>query len=268
MRRLSISLCLVSIMTMLLAAPVLAAPPANDTFAGSVAIGTLPFNVTLDTTEATTDADDVQWNASCGAPATDASVWYSLTSASDMAILVDTTGTDYTAGIAIVTGAPGTFQTVACGPDAVAFLAEAGVTYSIVVFDDQIDGGGNGGMLNLTVDAAPPPPLVDVTVDPVGRFDSRTGSATISGTVTCTGEAEFTSIEVELRQRAGRVIITGFGSTGFVCDGTTQEWSVEVFGQNGLFKGGRAASLTFAIACGPIECGADFEETTVRLRGG
>ena len=270
MRRLSISVCLVSILSLVLAAPALAAPPSNDTFAGAVVIGSLPFTDTVDTTEATTDAVDEQANEECGAPATDASVWYSITPTSDMSILVDASDATYGAGILVVTGAPapGTFEHVACGPFAIAFSATAGVTYSIVVFDFQEDGGGNGGILHLTVDVAPPPPVIEVTVDPVGQFDSRTGSATVSGTVTCTGDSNPGFLDVQLRQRAGRVIISGSGGTGFACDGTTQEWTIEIFGDNGLFKGGRAEVLAFAIACGEVFCGETFQETTVHLRGG
>ena len=51
----------------------LAVAPANDVYAGlePIAIGD---SLSVDTTEATTDADDVEVNAECGAPATDASV--------------------------------------------------------------------------------------------------------------------------------------------------------------------------------------------------
>jgi hypothetical protein len=55
----------------------LAAPPANDTFANATQ-ALIRFSEVLDTTEATTDSDDAQLNESCGAPATDASVWYVL----------------------------------------------------------------------------------------------------------------------------------------------------------------------------------------------
>jgi hypothetical protein len=69
-----------------------------------------------------------------------------------------------------------------------------------------------------------------------------------------------TFIDVEVRQRVGRFTITGFGSTDFICDGTTQTWAVEVFGQTGQFRGGHAVSVTFAVACGEFSCGEDFEE--------
>ena len=267
MKRLSIVLSLVVLFSLTLVTPALAAAPANDTYAGRTTIGGLPFSETIDTSEATTDADDAEWNATCGAPATDASVWYEWTADGDSILIADASGSDYTVGITVVTGAPGTFELVACGPDALAFEAIDGETYSIVAFDDQFDGAGNGGSLSLLVDVAPPPPVVDVTVDPVASFDAHTGSVTVTGTVTCTGTTDLGFIDLQLRQRAGRVIINGYGFAEFVCDGTTQPWSAEVFGDNGLFRGGRAASVTFAVACGVVECGADVEEVTIRIRG-
>jgi hypothetical protein len=265
MKRLAVLISLAVLSSLTFAAPVLAAVPGNDTYAGRTVIASLPFNDIVDTSEATTDADDVELNAGC-APATDASVWYELTAAADGAILVDVSASDYSAGVLVGTGNPGSFSLEACGPGAVVFSAVNGQTYTILAFDDQLDGGGNGGTLSITVDVAPPPPTVDVTVDPVGHFN-KSGSATISGTVTCSGEVEFTFIDVQLTQRVGRFSITGFGFVeGFVCDGTTQPWSVEVFGSNGLFKGGRAVAVTFAVACDAFSCGEDFEQTTVRLR--
>jgi len=249
------------------ATPVMAAAPSNDTFSGSISIAAIPFATTLDTTEATTDADDAEWNGQCGAPATDASVWYSLTPAVDAGYVIDASQSDYSAGIAVMSGSPGSFFVEACGPGAIGFAAASGVAYSIAVFDDQLDGSGSGGTLQLVVDTIPPPPTVDVTVDPVAHFDSRTGSATVTGTVTCSGDAFDTFVEVQLRQRVGRFIISGFGgSSGFTCDGTSQSWSAEIVADNGLFRGGKAANVTVAFACGPFECGTDFEETTVRLR--
>src|SRR5688500_14132605 len=77
----------------------LAAPPGNDTFGGATP-ATLGFSEVLDTTEATTDADDAQLNASCGAPATDASVWYSF-AGSDTGVVVDVSQSDYPAGVLV-----------------------------------------------------------------------------------------------------------------------------------------------------------------------
>jgi hypothetical protein len=266
-KRLAILVGLTAILNLALISPVLAAAPANDTYDGAIAIVAVPFSDSVDTTEATTDANDVEMNPEeCGAPATDASVWYQLTLASDAFLIVDVSASSYTAGLIVATGSPGGFSFVTCGPSAVVFEALAGETYTILAFDDQQDGGGNGGTLEITVDTAPPPPEVDVTVDGTGHFDAQSGSATITGTVTCSGVADFSFIDVELRQTVGRFVVSGFGSTDFTCDGTTQAWSVEIFPDSGLFKGGRAVAVTFAVACGAIDCGEDFEEQIVRLR--
>ena len=265
MKRVAFLISIVALLSLGMAAPVLAAVPGNDTYAGRTVIGSAPFGESVDTTEATSDADDAEANAQCGAPATEASVWYELTAASDGGLVVDVSTSTYPAGVTIVTGSSGSFELVTCGPFAVAFGAAAGQTYAILVFDFEA-GASNGGTLNITVDELPPPPVVDVTVDPVGHFNPRTGSATITGNVACTGAAEFAFIQVQLRQTVGRFTITGFGFNEFLCDGTTQPWSVEVFADNGLFRGGRAVSVTFAQACTVFGCGEDFEERIVMLR--
>jgi hypothetical protein len=268
MKRAATVIGLVALFLITTASPVLAAPPrpGNDDYDGRTVIGSIPFSDSVDTTRAGTDADDEEINAQCGAPATDASVWYEYTAPADGSILVDVSGSSYSAGVAVATGSPGSFSVIACGPGFTAFATVAGETYTILAFDDQQDGAGNGGRLEIVVDVAPPPPEVDVTVDPTGTFNSQTGSATITGSVTCTGQADFAFIDLEVRQRVGRFVISGFGSTDFTCDGTTQSWSVEVVPSNGVFKGGQAVTVTFAVACGPIECGFDEQQTTVKLR--
>ncbi len=265
MKRFAILTSLFMAGSLAFAAPVLAAVPGNDLYGGRTVIGSIPFSESVDTTEATTDADDAEANAQCGAPATEASTWYEITAAADGGLVVDVSSSTYAAGVIVATGSPGSLSVINCGPFAVAFGTSAGQTYAILVFDFEV-GAGNGGTLNITVDEIPPPPVVDVTVDPVGQFNARTGSATITGTVTCTGAADFAFIEVQLRQAVGRFTITGFGFIEFPCDGTSQSWSVEVFADNGLFKGGRSLAVTFAVACGVFDCGFDFEERVVRLR--
>ena len=193
-------------------------------------------------------------------------MWYQITPTADMGIVVDVSSSDYSAGVIITSGAPGSFTLEACGPGATAWLATAGVTYTILAFDDQEDGGGNGGTLNLHVAEVPPPPEVTLTVNPRGTFNSRTGGATISGTVTCVGEAEFAYIDISVRQKTGRLFIEGGGFIeSFTCDGTTQAWSAAIVPFNGVFKGGRATTVTFAVACGTFQCGEGFDESTVSL---
>jgi hypothetical protein len=244
-----------------------AAVPTNDTYPGAIPIGALPFTTTLDTTEATTDADDANANDTCGAPATDASVWYALSSGVDGAALVDVSASSYSAGVLVVTGAPGAFQIVACGPRRIAFPVSAGTTYHLLIIDDQADGGGNGGALVLTVDSAPPPPVIAATVDPTGAFDPHAGTATVHGTIMCSGVVDFAFVDVQVRQPVGRGEVTGVGSLDVRCNGSVNPWSVEVVpdGAGTKFSGGKAASLTFAVACGPLQCSVDFQEYDVRL---
>lgn len=249
------------------AVPALAAPPVNDTFPNATPV-TVGFNEQLDTTEATTDSDDAQLNEQCGAPNTDASVWYVLEGV-DQIVKVDTTGTDYFAGVAVGVGTQGNLAIVACGPDAVAFFAEVGTTYYILAFDDQFDGGGNGGTLNITITEAPPAPTLTLTVDPVGKFNSKTGVATITGTYVCT-DAESLEAFLTVRQDVGRFAVLGDGAffeTG-TCDGQTHAWFAEVIPFNGKFGGGKAATITVALACGQFQCTDGYIEQTVMLRGG
>ena len=263
MKRLAF-LVVVALCSLGLAAPVLAAAPSNDTYATRHVIDALPFSDSLNTSEATTDALDVEANQ-CGAPFTDASVWYEFVPNADAQIIIDTQGSDYATGIFVLTGTPGSFTLQACGAGGVFVGASAGVTLTILVFD--YDGEGNGGNLELTASLVPPPPVVDLTVNPGGSFDSRTGLATIRGTVTCTSGLEVGKnfLSVQLTQAVGRIKFSGEGWTDFACDGTAHAWQVEIGAANGKFGGGKATVLAFAFACS-FDCGEDSVERTVTLK--
>jgi hypothetical protein len=245
-----------------------AAAPSNDTIGGATVIGSIPYSTTEDTTGATTDAVDTQANTDCGAPATDASVWFKHTATSDTDLVADVSGSDYSAGVLIATGTPGNLSLESCGPGFAPFHETNGTTYYILAFDDQGDEGGNGGQLAFTLDVPPPAPEISaLTVDPVGHF-TRQGSAFISGTVTCTAEAvEFSELDVTLRQTVGRVGIEGFGSGELVCDGASHAWSVEVVPFSGRFAGGRARADVDAFVCNVTDCADSFiGNQPIRLR--
>lgn len=245
-----------------------AAAPSNDTFAGATAFALVPFSQTLDTTEATTDAIDAEANTDCGAPATEASVWYAFTAPSSQVYLVDVSQSNYPAGVTVVTGAPGAFTFKNCGPRRTFFGAAAGQTYYILVFD-FIPGGTNGGTQLISVNLAPPPPEVHLTIDPFGHFVARTGVVTVTGTFTCSGAVEGqVFVAAGLTQNVGRLIISGFRYRVFpaICDGTPQPWTLTIRGQNGRFGGGRATISAEVFVCGPLQCAEDFAEQTIRLR--
>lgn len=241
-----------------------AAPPSNDTFAGATPV--MPgFSEELDTSEATTDVDDFQLNATCGSPATDASVWYALTATTDTGVVIDVSHSSYSASVLVGVGTRGNLNTITCGAFTVGFRVAAGTTYYVLAVDNQIDGGGNGGTLRISFNESPLP-TVDVTIDPVGRVNARTGVATINGTYTCIGDR--IDVEGEVRQNVRHRTIHGFifFSDLSTCDGTTRSWSADVFQADGRFRRGKAVTVTTAFSCNFFECAQDVEERTVRLR--
>jgi hypothetical protein len=248
-----------------LAGPAYAAPPSNDTYAGRTVLASGSITQTVDTTEATTDADDAELGGLCDVPATDASVWYQATATADTLAVAKVTQSSYSARAIVATGSPGNWTVLGCW-SYVSWWATAGETYTVLVVDDQLDGGGNGGELGVAISVAPP--AIDVTVDPVGHFNATTGSATVSGTVTCSGTDDWPYVHVELRQAVGRVsTVRGTGYRVVTCDGSTQAWSIEVVPEYGKFTGGRATNVTYGEACRDMfVCAYDQEDVIIMLR--
>lgn len=245
------------------ATPALAAgAPANDTLA-SAKLVTLGFSESLDTTQATADADDAQLNADCGAPATDATVWYAIDGTGG-GIKVDVSASNYSAGVIVAVGTPGSLTTLTCAPLSVAFRAEAGTRYYVLIFDDQGDGSGNGGALSIQFQQALVPDL-DFSVNQYGSFDSRSGAATVRGSYTCSAGANFI-IFVDGVQKVGRGAVTGFEVFEGVCDNTLHPWSVVLIPDFGKFAGGQLQVNAFGIAFGD-DLNTEQEITqTVKLR--
>jgi hypothetical protein len=250
------------------ATPALAAgPPSNDKIAGATTITALPFSDEIDTTKASTDAEETAAGQPCrdfGAPAIEKAVWYTYTATSNVTLRVVTSTSSYTTGIAVYNGTPSASTFVTCAPGQLTTSVAAGQTVYLMIFGDQP--GSAGGTLRISVQEAPPPPEVSLTVDPTGTFDSQSGSATISGTVTCTGVADFAGLNGSLTQSVGRFTINGFFFTSFTCDGTTQPWTATVTPQNGKFAGGQATVQASAFACNSSGCGQDSVTQQVRLR--
>ena len=246
----------------------LASVPTNDSFSGATVVSA-PFNELLNTTEATTDADDAQLNASCGAPATDASVWYALTPVADVQVVIDVSQSDYSAGVLVGVGSQGNLLTVACGPGTVNFFATADTTYYVLAIDDQFDGGGNGGSLSISFSEIQATTLDAFTVDRFGYVDAKTGIARISGTYACS-HGDFLQTFVDARQNVGRFTILGSGSFAVygTCDGGSHAWAADVFPWNGKFAGGKSMTVTFAYTCGSFNCAYGYVQRTVVLRGG
>jgi hypothetical protein len=247
------------------ASPASAAPPLNDTIDTAKAITAVPYADTVDTTEATTDAEDAAINASCGAPVTNGSVWYTL-QASLPLYLVDVSQSDFEAGVIVATGTPGNLSIVTCGPLSVAFEAVPGETYYVMAFSDTP--GVVGGQLSIAVSEGEPAPKIAMTVDDVGKVNRSSGYATISGTYTCAGTADFVAVQGRLQQQQGDIQVGGFFELQNLPCGGTFPWSIEVAPESGKYKRGLAATAATSIACNSIGC--NFYDTTevVQLRNG
>ena len=244
------------------AQPALAAPPANDDFDNAIVIGALPFQDTQDTTEATTAPDDPD----CVGRAH--TVWYRFTPTADATIVAHTAGSDYDTTLSAYTGTRGSLTQIACNDDAIGLQSRiqldvtAGTTYHFMAgsFDDS-----PGGTLVFTVQELPPPMELAVDLAPDGTVD-RNGVATLHGTLTCSREGQI-DLTVGLRQRVGERVSIGYADTTIACDGTEQ-WSVEVVGETGRFRPGRAFGIAVARFEDPArqEVITDRDDGTVRLR--
>jgi hypothetical protein len=75
----------------------------NDDFDSPTMVPSLPFNETLNTSSATSTADDPPLSA-CERSAGSATVWYRYTPSSNVVLNIDTYGSDYDTMLAVWTG--------------------------------------------------------------------------------------------------------------------------------------------------------------------
>lgn len=245
----------------LAAAPAHAAPPGNDESSGAVALH-LGDRVVEDTSQATTTAQDAALNANCGAPATNASVWYTYAPTVSRKVVLDTTASSYSGGVLIFKGTPTADSLVACGPGTVGLSARAGQTYYIMVISDT---AVNGGTLVLTLKKAPPPPRVHVSVARRG-VAYRGGAARIHGRYLCKRGESFAAIDSRLFQRAGRLKIQAESGMEIRCDGKRHHWSARLVSPVGTYAQGRAVARVRIDACGIFVCRHDRVRRHVHLR--
>ena len=240
-----------------------AAPAPNDTPATATVVPGIPSSFSQDTTGATTDALDAALNANCGAPFTNASVWFAYTDPDGGGVLADMSASSYSGGFMVTEGDPTQGNLVACGATTVGFTTSPGQTYYVVAFSDTAT---IGGQLEVTFDEAPPAPEATVTVDRQA-VAYKDGSAKLTGTYTCTNADDFGSdVSGTLTQQVGRVKITGdFFVNPIQCDGAVHTWEAIAYSQNGLFRGGKGATVAFAWACGAFECSIGYTEQAVKL---
>jgi hypothetical protein len=235
--------------------------PPNDTFEQATVIPSLPFSQVLNTTQATIDSTDAEALAACDLPfpvSIAASVWYEYTPPADQSLFISTSGSSYSTGVGVLTGSPGSLSAVTCFQTLASFSLTAGVTYHIVVSD--VGAAQLGGTLNLTA-----APGVEFKVDRFGRFDPKTGVATVTGKYTC--PSGFTAqISGSLTQRT-MIAVTGGNLIFLPCNGAVQQWSIAFTEVNfGKFRGG-PAHVSLGFFAGSFPGGLSGADQTIILRG-
>jgi hypothetical protein len=262
------ALLLAAVLTMLVVAPV-AAAAVNDTPATAIEVFLPTTTVTQDTTLADeTDPAETALNEFCGAPAVEHGVWFEITPTEDTAVSFDVSDSDYAAGIMLFAGTPTPEGLISCGPELIIESLSGGTTYLFMVFGDG-ESAATSGEMTLHVTEAVPAPEIEVTIDTVA-FVNRDGVVRITGTVTCTSQDDSGIVfEVfgDITQRVGRLVIRGsfFSELGAPCDGSTTAWEAFVSGENGIFAGGKAATIAIAFGCTDL-CSEGFAEARIQLK--
>lgn len=259
-RRLFLPTVLAVALVPLAAGPASAAPPANDESTGAVVLH-LGDQVEQDTSEATTTADDATLNEACGAPETNASVWYQYTANKARNVGLDMTASSYSGGFMVFDGTPTPNSLISCGPGAVGMHVRAGHTYFIMVFSDT---STNGGDLVLSLENAPTP-RVRVSVDRHG-VAYHGGAARVHGTYFCKNGDSFNSfLGARLFQRAGRLKIQGEGDITIRCNGKVHNWAARVVSPIGTYAKGKAVAKVVLFSCGLVQCRQDKAKRKLHL---
>src|SRR5437867_1888611 len=153
MRFPSLAICLVALVTATVTG---ATPPPNDACGSAVVIDSAAFADTADTSDATTDADDLI--PSCACTPNSHSVWYSFTPSTDLTVTIDTNGSTYDTVLEVFAGSCSAKRPVTCNDDfvgrqsSVTFTACAGRVYLVAASSYCSLAGGN---LDLTLRATP-----------------------------------------------------------------------------------------------------------------
>jgi len=214
-------------------------PPPNDDFSHATVVPSVPFTTSQDITNATVAPDDpfcVSRNQT---------VWFAFTPTQNMRLEANTLGSNYDTTLGVYTGTRGALNQIGCDDDSnatlqstVRFDAVAGVTYYFEVSSFSLTTG------NLVFNLVPGPTPLAITPSVIkfGTIDPTTGTATISGSVSCTKQA-FVTLSGQLKQTHGNTPITGFFSVFLPCDGITP-WNTTIQTAPTLFHGRSVALFT------------------------
>jgi hypothetical protein len=217
-------------------------PPPNDDFDHATVVPSMPFTVSEDVTTATVAPDDPFCDGRTQ------TVWFAFTPSENIRIEANTFGSNYDTTLSVYTGKRGALTLVGCNDfshgtlqSRVRFDAVAGTTYYFMVSTFSFSPVSPANLVfNLL--PAPPPLSIEPSVTQFGSVDPTTGTAKISGFVSCSQPA-FVTLSGQLKQTLGNTPIAGFFSAFVPCNGTTP-WSATIHTTSSLFHGRTVALFT------------------------
>lgn len=239
----------------------LAAAPANDDVTAATVISALPFADTVDTSEATAAAGDLD----CSGLEDTHTVWYAITPTTDM-LLGLRTEPQFAAEVStsVASGSSGSLSFLQCSFASTQTLdAKAGTTYYIQLASAGTD---PGGLIHFSV-AQVDPVTITLKLDKTGRIDG--GVITVSGTLQCSRPLPPGSevvVQGTLTQDSATGWLVPFHSA-VGCPTTPLRWQTTVQVLDGTFVRGKATLTATAFACDAFTCAPnDTESARIRLR--
>ncbi|NDJ61910.1 MAG: S8 family serine peptidase [Chloroflexi bacterium] len=147
--------------------------PGNDLFGGAIAVTGVPYTNTQDNIGfATISASDPEISCLFTPTAFSNSVWYSYTATADMAINVNTNGSDYDTVLGIYTGTEGSLTEIDCDDDggesvrsSINLDVVSGTTYYFMIGDFGTAPESHPAELIFNVEFPPEPPANDDVAD-------------------------------------------------------------------------------------------------------
>ena len=111
-----------------------------------------------------------------------------------------------------------------------------------------------------------PPTVISVEVGDEAKLVAKGAAVLVPVEVTCPAGTAFGSLSVQVTQRVGSRIASGFGGTSnFACTGTTQVVHVLVTAQDAAFKKGPAVAQASLFVCGDFGCQSVTDTETIRI---
>jgi hypothetical protein len=249
MKRVLTTAALLVALSALPAPPVLAEQePGNDDFDNARQVAELPYKQKIDIGKASKADDDPECR---GAGHT---VWYQFTPSTDMRLTARVRGRRTPAVLSVWTGDRGALTEVFCRGYRPFLELTGGTTYYFMVGTYR---NRQGGQVRFRLAEVPPPPTIELTVDPVVTVNNQTEEVTTSGAITCEG-GNYTYIYGSVKQRddVGRQFISAYFYSDygdFECVGTQETWEYTELG-GGIFIDGPALVDVEAYTCNRFEC--------------